>query len=274
MAYERLGESALDYYPCRYGASKLLFRGPRRQIEGAYCAVLGGTETYGKFIENPYPALVEAETGVAMVNFGCVNAGADVYVNDPAVIQACIGARVTVIQVTGAHNTSNRFYAVHPRRNDRFLGATPLLRSMYRQVDFTEFSFNRHMLGVLQHHSRERFALIAAELRQSWVDRMKLLIGRLPQQSILLWMAETPPPIGPVLDLQREPLLIDAQMIAALEPLVTHVVQVTPSAEARAEGPEGKVCSELEHLAARSLPGRMFHCEVALTLADPLERMI
>ena len=130
MTYERLGDSALDYFPCRYGTSKLLFRGPRRKLDGAYCAVLGGTETYGKFILQPYAALVEAATGITMVNFGCVNAGADVFVNDPAVIDACVKARATVVQVTGAHNTSNRFYAVHPRRNDRFLRASTLLKAI------------------------------------------------------------------------------------------------------------------------------------------------
>ena len=64
MAYEKLGHSPLDYMPCRYGASKLLFRGPRRVLEAPYVACLGGTETYGKFIEAPFPALIEAQTGV------------------------------------------------------------------------------------------------------------------------------------------------------------------------------------------------------------------
>ncbi|MGB3314802.1 MAG: DUF6473 family protein, partial [Albidovulum sp.] len=59
MAYEYAGESALDYLPCRYGQSKLLFRGPRRKLDGAYAAVLGGTETYGKFVAEPFPNIVE-----------------------------------------------------------------------------------------------------------------------------------------------------------------------------------------------------------------------
>ena len=58
MAYEFAGDSALDYFPCRYGQSKLLFRGPRRRFDGPYAAAIGGTETYGKFVADPYPALV------------------------------------------------------------------------------------------------------------------------------------------------------------------------------------------------------------------------
>ncbi len=32
MTYERLNETALEYFPCRYGLSKMLFRGPRRKL--------------------------------------------------------------------------------------------------------------------------------------------------------------------------------------------------------------------------------------------------
>ena len=49
MAYEYGGDRALDYFPCRYGQSKLLFRGPRRKLEGNYISVLGGTAT-GSFL--------------------------------------------------------------------------------------------------------------------------------------------------------------------------------------------------------------------------------
>ena len=46
MTYDALGAGALDYLPCRYGTSKLLFRGPRRPLKEPYIAFLSGTETY------------------------------------------------------------------------------------------------------------------------------------------------------------------------------------------------------------------------------------
>jgi hypothetical protein len=57
---------------------------------------------------------------VEAANLGLVNAGIDVFINEPMIQDFCAGAVVTVIQVLGAANMSNRFYAVHPRRNDRF----------------------------------------------------------------------------------------------------------------------------------------------------------
>ncbi|MDC1223540.1 DUF6473 family protein [Ascidiaceihabitans sp.] len=46
MTYDVLGAGNLDYLPCRYGTSKLLFRGPRRPLKEPYIAFLSGTETY------------------------------------------------------------------------------------------------------------------------------------------------------------------------------------------------------------------------------------
>ena len=275
MIYERLGDSALDYFPCRYGTSKLLFRGPRRKLDGAYCAVLGGTETYGKFIQSPYPALVEAATGIAMVNFGCVNAGVDVYVNDPAVIEACVKARVTVVQVTGALNTSNRFYSVHPRRNDRFLRASTLLKAIYREVDFTEFHFTRHMLSTLLTLSPERFAVVADELQSAWVARMKVLLGKVDGRTVVLWMAgHSPDQASAIGGLGSDPMLIDRAMIEAIRPHATEVVEVVASDLARGAGLDGKVYSAMEEPAAHETPGPLTHEEVAAALVPVIDRMV
>ena len=146
MTFQRKGPPGLDYKPCRYGTSRLTFRGPARLLRGKYVAFLGSTETYGKYIPEPYPALVEQELGVTCVNLGCVNAGHDVYLHDPYVMELAGQARVRVLQIGGAHNMSNRFYTVHPRRNDRFLKSSRLMRQIFGDVDFTDFTFTRHML--------------------------------------------------------------------------------------------------------------------------------
>ena len=149
MAYAYPGAGALDYFLCHYEGSRLLFRGPSRGLENPFVAVLGATESYGKFVERPYADLLQGRLGLNVVNLSCVNAGVDVYLHEEPITRIAARAEVAVVQVMGAQNISNRFYAVHPRRNDRFLGATPLLRSVYRTVDFTEFSFTRHLLTVL-----------------------------------------------------------------------------------------------------------------------------
>ncbi|NUB44562.1 hypothetical protein GEU84_009230 [Fertoebacter nigrum] len=274
MAFAYPGDGALDYLPCRYGTSKLLFRGPRAALDGEYCAVLGGTETYGKFVPQPYPALVAQATGLSVANLGCMNAGPDVYLNDPAALEVAARARVTVVQIMGAQNMTNRFYSVHPRRNDRFLRATPLLRSLYRDVEFTEFHFTRHLLHTLQAVSADRFELLAAELRAVWVTRMLALLKQLRGHSLLLWMADHPPPGPARADLACLPMLVDAAMIAAVRPHATDYLEVVSSPEARAQGVNGMGFAPLDRPAAAEVPGPAAHAEVASALAARMRRLM
>ena len=276
MTYENLGEGALDYLPCRYGKSKLLFRGPRRKLEGDYALFLGGTETYGKFIEQPFPALVEKRLGMPCVNFGWLNAGVDVFLNDSTVIEAAQGARVTVIQAMGAHNMSNRFYAVHPRRNDRFLKASTLMSQVFREVDFTEFHFTRHMLSTLSRMSPERYSMVREELRSAWMARMEQLLAKISGKTVLLWFADHQPDDAPEADdgLGPDPLFVDREMIEAVRPMVTEVVEATASSKALALGTEGMVFSQMEAPAAGEMLGPMAHAEAAESLSATLAGLV
>ncbi|MGP3699256.1 DUF6473 family protein [Rhodobacter sp. NSM] len=274
MAFAYQGESALDYFPCRYGASKMMFRGPRRSLDGAFCAVLGGTETYGKFVPRPFPDLVEEATGLRMVNLGCINAGLDVYLNDPAVTQIAGKASLAIIQVVGAANLTNRLYSVHPRRNDRFLAASPVLQAMYREVDFADFSFTRHMMQTLYAVSPEKFVQVAAELRAAWIARMRMLLGRIATPKLLLWIADHPPPQGGAQTPATSPLLIDAEMIAAVRPHAMHYLEVVTSGEANASGTEGMSFPPLDAPVAAEVPGPAVHAEIAATLAPVVMRLM
>jgi len=275
MTYENLGQGALDYLPCRYGKSKLLFRGPRRKLEGDYALFIGGTETYGKCIEQPFPALVEQQLGLPCINFGWLNAGVDVFLNDSTVVEAAQAARVTVIQVMGAQNMSNRFYAVHPRRNDRFLKASSLMKQVFREVDFTEFHFTRHMLCTLSRLSPERYAMVVDELRSAWLARMEQLLAKVSGQTVLLWLADhTPDDDGPDQGLGADPLYVDRDMIERLRPMVTEVVEVSASSKAQALGTEGMIFSQMEAPAASEMLGPMVHTEAAQALADPLANLL
>lgn len=275
MAYVFPGEGSLDYFPCRYGSSRVLFRGPRRDIDRAYVAVLGGTETYGKFVPVPFPDMIEQELGLPVANLGCMNAGPDVFLNEVAVTEIAAQASVTVVQILGAQNLSNRYYAVHPRRNDRFLGATPLLRAIFPRVDFTEFNFTRHMLTSLQSASADKFEVVAEELRAAWVARMKLLLSRLGRRTILLWVSEQPPPTPTRrVDLARSPLLIDSEMINAIRAPVAGYVEAVFSHAALSQGVEGMAFAPMEAPAAAGLPGPAAHREVADLLMPAIYQLI
>jgi len=275
MSFEIPGTGVCDGVPCRYGNSRLLVRGPHRPLDKPYVAFLGSSDTFGKFVKQPFPELMEQAIGSVCVNLGSVNAGVDAFVNDVEILRMGAAASVAVVQVMGAQNLSNRFYHVHPRRNDRFVMASTALRMIYRDVDFTEFHFNKHMLTTLQDRSRDRFAVVQAELESAWLSRMRLLLRHLGPKTVLLWLRHAgsggrncPAPLG------TTPVMVSRAMLEQLAPDCGGVVEVpvTP-AGLSGELPEMQF-GPLQAPMAEQLIGPRTHARIAEQLAEVLRPML
>lgn len=268
MSYESPGAGASAGPTCRYGLSRLMVRGPQRALDRPYIAFLGGDETFGRFVENPFPALVEDALNVCCVNLGAINAGVEAFVHDVELMRIAKAADMVVIQLAGADAMSNRFYRVHPRRNDRFVAASSMLRAIYPEVDFTEFSFNRHMLGALRDRSPERFEVVRAELSQAWVARMRLKLRMIGGPCILLWLRYRR---GDDELFGAEPMFVTEDMVAALGDDAQACVKV----QVQAAGPGGEIgdmiASASAGPAAAHLPGPRAHREIASRLAGELK---
>ncbi|WP_259990648.1 DUF6473 family protein [Sulfitobacter sp. S190] len=275
MTYDVLGPGGLDYLPCRYGTSKLLFRGPQRDLNDPFVAFVGGTETYGKFVPTPFAMAVEQRVGVTCANLGIANAGLDAFLGDGFVMDTVVQARVTVVQALDASNLSNRFYRVHPRRNDRFIEALPPLRALYPDVDFAQFHFTQHLLNYLQVWAPERFVMLRRELEKLWVDRMRQLLGQVAGRAIVIWAArDLPDDYGSDASRPDIPAFVSKRMLQSVEDLADETVLFAPSEAARAKGTDGMVFNELEAHAASSLMGAPAHEELAARLVPLLDRLI
>lgn len=275
MAYERLGLKSFGYENVRYGQSKLDFRGPRRNLDTGYIACLGGTETYGKFIKQPFPDLIERELGLTCVNFGRNNAGIDASLCDAGLMEICQRARAIVLQVPGSINFSNPFYKVHPRRNDRFLQATPRLRRLFPEVDFTEFHFTRHLIRSLNLIAPERFPVLRDGLQEHWVERMQELLERITVPVVLFCFSRQPLGMGNLSsDVEDDPTFVSRAMLNAIGSRASAVVEVVISRTARRQGTRGMVFAPLEISTASSLPNPQAHAEAAAALVPALKRLI
>ncbi|RPE63243.1 hypothetical protein EDD53_2840 [Pacificibacter maritimus] len=275
MAYQNSNNGSLNYFPCRYGQSKLLFRGPEQDLNGDYIAFVGGTETYGKFIETPFSDLVGQGLQTTSVNLGCVNAGADVFLSDDTVMGICANAKATVIQLSGTQNMSNRFYSVHPRRNDRFLRASTLLKAIYRDVDFTDFNFTRHLVSTLEGHCPQKFAMVRQELKDAWVARMQMMVKNVPEKVVLLWMSDhSPDDAAACAKIVGDPLFVDREMIEKIRPFVQDIVEVVGTKSEIDQGYEMMNFSDLDALSAREMLGPVVQAKVAKALQASLSKIV
>ncbi len=271
MSYEHRGHMPLDYDPVVYPGSVLRFRGPAARLDQPYILCLGGTETFGRFIHAPFCAQLDAALPCGVVNMGVMNAGLDVMLGDGAISAAIGGAAAVVLQITGAQNLSNRLYCVHPRRNDRFTRTTAMLRMIYRDVDFTEFHFTRHMLSRLQGLSADRFAIVEAELQTAWLARMRSLLNTIPVPVHLVWLSrrhpdEAPPPGV----LGADPLFVTPAMLAEVAGMAASLTIASPDQPDSAPSTRGMFFAAQEAAAARALPGPDLHERAAQLLLEKL----
>ncbi len=268
MSFEKRGHMPLEYQSVAYPGSVLRFRGPEQDLHDPYVLCLGGSETFGRFIYAPYSAQLDEVLDLRVVNMGVMNAGLDVLMRDPAITAATDGAQAVVLQITGAHNMSNRFYTVHPRRNDRFLKATTMLRTIYPEVDFTEFHFTRHMLTHLKSISQDRFSLIRTELQTAWAARMARFLSKTTAPVHLLWLSNRCPcETDHGRGLGGDPLFVSE---ALLDQVRAHAASMTLAVSdqkrTKKHATQGMFFAAREEAAARALPGPEAHDRAATAL--------
>ena len=60
----------VDYNTYRFGRSRQRFRGPKPDLSEPYISFVGGSETFGKFVEQPFPARLQDALDYTCANWG------------------------------------------------------------------------------------------------------------------------------------------------------------------------------------------------------------
>ncbi|MCV6594058.1 MAG: DUF6473 family protein [Silicimonas sp.] len=263
--------ATLDYQYCTYEGCRLNFRGPPTALEDPYIAVLGGTEVFGRFVTRPFAALLQDTAGMPVANFGVAQAGLTLFAEEPWLLDVASRADVTVLQILGAQNMSNRMYSVHARRNDRFLAVSPRLRELYPMVDFADINFTGHLIETLE-AEEDAFAQVVEELKWAWVQRMRRVTSLIQGDVVLLWMSERSPDERGADPHGAEPHFIDRQMLETLAAEVSGIVEIVT--DASSSKLSEMVLVEEEEEAALQLPGPQDHLRTAEALGVEIDRLL
>lgn len=273
MTYEVLRRTRLEEEMCRYGTSKLLFRGPKRSRDAPYVAFVGGTETYGKFIRTPFPARIEHKLGLSCLNLGQPNAGVGMFLEDPAISAALIDAQLVVIQVTGAHNISNQYYSVHPRYSDRITTVAAPMYALYPEMDFADVHYTIHLLQELMRIGPERFDQVQDAFQTLWVQYMQLVLQNLKGKSVVFWFSDHPIPTGNEGE-RRDPLFVSDAMITQIAPFADAIVELVVPQIQGLEEEEEMIVSDLERAAAAQVLKPNAHKQAADRLTEVIQTLI
>ena len=269
MSYEE-GGSLLDYAYCSYGAGKDKFRGPEVEICDKTIAFLEAGETFGRFAVTPFVSDLGLLIDRPCANFGQIGAGVDAFIRDTDVQRMCRRSSITVIQIMGAQNVSNRLYLVHPTRNDRFISPSSMMKTIFEDVEFTDYNFVQHMLSSIKQQSPDRYSIIVQELKTAWVARMKEMLANIGGRVILLWL---PCKSAMLNTLGEGPLYVDAQMIEELRGSIESIVRPDLGIEPNDPTQDGLLYSPFDQAAASLAMTQDEHHLVAKMLATEIIRM-
>jgi LPS sulfotransferase NodH len=88
------------------------FRGPRPSSleDGEYVCCIGGSHTFGRFCQEPYPAILSKKLGIPVLNMGCGGFGISAFVHDNARMNIINRSRAVVIQAMSGRCEDTSLY--------------------------------------------------------------------------------------------------------------------------------------------------------------------
>ena len=228
----------------------------------------GGDETYGRFVERPFAAILEDRLDRRCLNLGSLFCGLDALCGDAGLFSLLNGAELCILQAPGVLSQSNHFYRVHPRRNDRVLAPTPDLIDLYPEVDFADVHFVCHLMSMLQGYQDARFEVVAEELRRIWVRKISDLLGRLETPVVLLGLR-----VLQDNDNQRVPVTVTAEMLEAVRPHAADCVEVAAHVSGQSDELEDMLFGTLQQPMAEHMIGPAAHKTIADALVGPIRNL-
>ena len=267
----------IEYNCYRFGRSRQRFRGPQPDLSQPYVSFIGGSETYGKFVEHPFPSLVEQALDYTCVNWGTPGAGPSFFLKDPVVLEGCSNSQACVISVMGAVAMSNRLYSVFKRRNSRVKTTSASLKAMFPNLNLDGFRFAHNMLRLMHNDNPSNFKVLEIELKEAWIARMCELLDEIETTRVLLWMSERTPDESLGLENRSSfvthPAFVDREMFEAIAPMADLVIEyVAASPDVGAD--EALQKEEGMALPALPCPGTIMHQQTAALLVDPLREVL
>ena len=175
----------VDYHPFTLDGCPVPFRGPGFDPlavpEDSFFTCVGAAQTYGCFVERPFPDLLADQLGLSALNLAVGGAGPGFYLQYPALIAAMNRGRFVVVQAMAARHEANSRFAAD--------GYVEYLRDRKRGDSIDTVSA---WCRVLEEEPDNAPRLVA-ESQANWLDSMRRLCAAITVPMVFLWFSQRPP---------------------------------------------------------------------------------
>lgn len=183
IGYQAIDRKVNDYDLWFLGEGRLAFRGPRPDLGalGRICFI-GAAQTFGRFVELPFPELVARQTGAECVNLGVSGAGPEFYLNKPVLRQLIAEAPVLIVQSMSGRSVSAGVFRAGGNNGVLEFQRGPLQgQSMLAQQAYAALRRDDGEAG---------FTRQVAAAQHSWVELHRELITFARGRVLFLWLSE------------------------------------------------------------------------------------
>lgn len=157
-------------------------RGPLPDLTKPFFVCLGASHVFGRFSQDPFPALLSRAVGIPVLNLGLCGSGPQAFLNE-AMLAVINRAEFAVVQLVSARVGSNSAFA--NSKWGRGVGV--------RLRDSKPMTFEEFLGDELKQSSHSVVRDLVEQTRQSWVDLYRDLLGRISVPKILHWFSTSLP---------------------------------------------------------------------------------
>ncbi|MGA2213711.1 MAG: DUF6473 family protein [Bryobacteraceae bacterium] len=176
LGYQTSDAHIVDYELYELPGVGGAFRGP--PIQGSeYVACVGAAQTFGRFVQAPFPTLISRALAIEALNLGRGGAGPDFYLDNPRLMASINGAQVVIVQVFSGRSQSNSLFSTIGQRT----------RGINR-TDGRELSADQFYTWLLS-QDRGLAQQILAETRENYLSAMTRLLDAIQPPKALLWFS-------------------------------------------------------------------------------------
>jgi hypothetical protein len=218
LEYQLRDGHFMDYKLYRLPGVNTYFRGPAVTSE-RFIVCVGAAQTFGRFVANPFPALLSRSLEIETLNLGRGAAAPSFPLSQPILMDYINRAQLAIVQVLSGRSQSNSLFQV---KNHGMVGVH---QSDGREMTASEFY--EEILRQDEGLARE----IVAETRANYVRTMIELLESIRVPKILFWISVRTPEYQerwspPVHGLLAEfPQLVNRQMVNELLPYCQRYVE-------------------------------------------------
>jgi hypothetical protein len=178
--YQKRDAHFIDYELYELQGVHGTFRGPPVQSR-EYIACVGASQTFGRFVQMPFPRLISYALRIDTLNLGRGGAGPEFPLENPALMEHINGSRIVIVQVFSGRSQSNSLF--------RMAGQTMCGTNLANGSECSADQFYTWLLTQDTKLAQE----IVAETREKYASAMTRLLDAIVPPTILFWFSTRSP---------------------------------------------------------------------------------